>query len=163
VRRTESSSSGVGGCACFFFGFVFLDKKFIRQNRSASKEPGRNVGGIYKGAAGNGGSGAPTAAPTAAAGSGKPPRKPLDTGLKKVPAGAAAEKERTFPTEGYDPKMVEALERDVVQKSPNVRFADIAGLGEVRRVLEEAVILPRLLPDFFKGIRRPWKGVLMVC
>ena len=121
------------------------------------------MGGIYKGAA-VGASAAPAAAAAGApAGSGKPPRKPLDTGLKKAPAVASAEKERTFPTEGYDPKMVEALERDVVQKSPNVHFADIAGLGEVRRVLEEAVILPRLIPDFFKGICRPWKGVLMVC
>lgn len=28
-------------------------------------------------------------------------------------------------------------------------------------MLEEAVVLPLLMPDYFKGIRRPWKGVLM--
>ena len=28
-------------------------------------------------------------------------------------------------------------------------------------MLEEAVVLPILMPDYFKGIRRPWKGVLM--
>ena len=40
--------------------------------------------------------------------------------------------------------------------------ADIAGCGEAKRLLEEAVVLPMLIPDFFTGIRRPWKGVLMV-
>lgn len=30
------------------------------------------------------------------------------------------------------------------------------------RLLEEAVVLPLLVPHFFTGIRRPWKGVLMV-
>lgn len=28
-------------------------------------------------------------------------------------------------------------------------------------MLEEAVVLPLWMPDFFQGIRRPWKGVLM--
>ena len=38
---------------------------------------------------------------------------------------------------------------------------DIAGLTEAKKLLEEAVVLPLILPDFFKGIRRPWKGILM--
>lgn len=37
----------------------------------------------------------------------------------------------------------------------------MAGLTEAKRLLEEAVVLPVLMPEFFKGIRRPWKGVLM--
>jgi katanin p60 ATPase-containing subunit A1 len=37
----------------------------------------------------------------------------------------------------------------------------VAGLTEAKRLLEEAVVLPVLMPEFFKGIRRPWKGVLM--
>lgn len=49
-----------------------------------------------------------------------------------------------------------------MQKNPNVRWDDIADLSEAKKLLEEAVVLPMLLPDFFKGIRRPWKGVLMV-
>lgn len=28
-------------------------------------------------------------------------------------------------------------------------------------VVQEAVVLPLWMPDYFKGIRRPWKGVLM--
>ena len=38
---------------------------------------------------------------------------------------------------------------------------EIADLVEAKRLLEEAVVLPLWVPDYFKGIRRPWKGVLM--
>jgi katanin p60 ATPase-containing subunit A1 len=48
-----------------------------------------------------------------------------------------------------------------LQKNPNVKFEQIAGLREAKRLLEEAVVLPLWMPDFFQGIRRPWKGVLM--
>ena len=37
---------------------------------------------------------------------------------------------------------------------------DIAGLKEAKRLLEEAVVLPLWMPDYFKGIRRPWKVTL---
>lgn len=50
-----------------------------------------------------------------------------------------------------------------MQKNPNIRWDDIADLHEAKRLLEEAVVLPMWMPDYFKGIRRPWKGVLMVC
>ena len=39
--------------------------------------------------------------------------------------------------------------------------ADIAGCEEAKKLLEEAVVLPLWMPDYFKGIRRPWKGVMM--
>ena len=42
------------------------------------------------------------------------------------------------------------LERDIVQKNPDVRWDDIADLHEAKRLLEEAVVLPMWMPDFFK-------------
>jgi len=42
-----------------------------------------------------------------------------------------------------------------------VRWDDVAELREAKQLLQEAVVLPLWMPDFFKGIRRPWKGVLM--
>lgn len=70
--------------------------------------------------------------------------------------------EPRFEIHGPDSELVELLERDILQKQPNVRWKDIADLQEAKNLLEEAVVLPMLIPDFFKGIRRPWKGVLMV-
>ena len=53
------------------------------------------------------------------------------------------------------------LERDVLDTNPGVNFYDIADLEETKRLLQEAVLLPILMPEYFKGIRRPWKGVCM--
>ncbi|XP_057726644.1 katanin p60 ATPase-containing subunit A1 [Arachis stenosperma] len=63
--------------------------------------------------------------------------------------------------EGPDPDLAEMLERDVLETSPGVRWDDVAGLTEAKRLLEEAVVLPLWMPEYFQGIRRPWKGVLM--
>lgn len=34
-------------------------------------------------------------------------------------------------------------------KNPNIKWEDIAELKEAKRLLEEAVVLPMFLPDFF--------------
>lgn len=47
--------------------------------------------------------------------------------------------------------------RDVVDASPGVQWQDVAGLLDAKRVLQENVVLPLLLPEFFQGIRRPIK------
>jgi katanin p60 ATPase-containing subunit A1 len=53
------------------------------------------------------------------------------------------------------------VERDVMERNPNVKFEDIAELEGAKNTLKEAVLLPLLMPDFFRGLRRPWKGVLL--
>ncbi|XP_073053339.1 katanin p60 ATPase-containing subunit A1 [Primulina eburnea] len=63
--------------------------------------------------------------------------------------------------EGPDSDLAAMLERDVLDSSPGVRWDDVAGLSEAKRLLEEAVVLPLWMPEYFQGIRRPWKGVLM--
>uniref|UniRef100_A0A182KB37 Katanin p60 ATPase-containing subunit A1 n=1 Tax=Anopheles christyi TaxID=43041 RepID=A0A182KB37_9DIPT len=73
------------------------------------------------------------------------------------------EVERKFePASHADVDLVDMLERDILQKNPNIHWNDIADLHEAKRLLEEAVVLPMWMPEYFKGIRRPWKGVLMV-
>nr|XP_057928707.1 katanin p60 ATPase-containing subunit A1 [Doryrhamphus excisus] len=77
--------------------------------------------------------------------------------------GEGQEKEvKKFDGAGYDKDLVEALERDIISQNPNIKWDDIADLGDAKKLLKEAVVLPMWMPAFFKGIRRPWKGVLMV-
>jgi katanin p60 ATPase-containing subunit A1 len=66
-----------------------------------------------------------------------------------------------YPGLGYDRDLVEGLERDVLDRNPNVHWEDIASLEDAKSLLEEAVVMPLIRPDLFQGIRRPWKGVLM--
>ncbi|XP_068631226.1 katanin p60 ATPase-containing subunit A1-like [Battus philenor] len=69
--------------------------------------------------------------------------------------------EKVFDTTGYELHLVETLERDILQKNPDVRWKDVIGLDDAKAVLQEAMVLPLVMPNYFKGIRRPWKGVLL--
>jgi len=62
---------------------------------------------------------------------------------------------------GPDAELAQQLERDMLDGSPGVRWEDIAGLAEAKRVLQEAAVLPLQMPEYFTGIRRPFKGVLL--
>ncbi|XP_037383006.1 katanin p60 ATPase-containing subunit A-like 1 isoform X2 [Talpa occidentalis] len=85
-----------------------------------------------------------------------------DKGRKNMQDGASDGEIPKFDGAGYDKDLVEALERDIVSRNPSIHWDDIADLEEAKKLLREAVVLPMWMPDFFKGIRRPWKGVLMV-
>lgn len=61
------------------------------------------------------------------------------------------EEEKKFECHGMERELADILERDIVQKNPNIRWDDIADLKEAKRLLEEAVVLPMWMPDFFKG------------
>ena len=56
---------------------------------------------------------------------------------------------------------IDQIMDEIVDKSPQVRWEDIAGLSFAKQTLQEAVILPNLRPDIFTGLRRPPKGVLL--
>ena len=60
-----------------------------------------------------------------------------------------------------DKHLIEMIERDILESTPSVKWDDIADLRQAKSLLEEAVVLPLWMPDYFQGIRRPWKGVLM--
>ncbi|MCO5591039.1 hypothetical protein L7F22_045015 [Adiantum nelumboides] len=59
-------------------------------------------------------------------------------------------KSRKGRYEGPDQELAEMLERDVLETSPGVRWDDIAGLSEAKRLLEEAVVLPLWIPEYFQ-------------
>lgn len=59
--------------------------------------------------------------------------------------------------EYHDQSTVSAVFRDIVQSNLGVSFDDVASLSTAKRLLNEAVILPLVMPEFFTGIREPWK------
>ncbi|KAJ3040086.1 Katanin p60 ATPase-containing subunit A1, partial [Rhizophlyctis rosea] len=104
---------------------------------------------------------------------GKRPVKKMTSQASLIDQAAAEKREREekvegepqgkpeFEGSGFDKELVEMVKRDILVTTPNVRWTDIAGLREAKSLLEEAIVLPLWMPDFFQGIRRPWKGVLM--
>ena len=60
-----------------------------------------------------------------------------------------------------DSDLIERLEREMLDLAPNVKWSDIAGLDDAKGVLQEAVVLPMMLRNFFSGVRKPWRGVLL--
>ncbi|XP_012161962.1 katanin p60 ATPase-containing subunit A1 isoform X1 [Ceratitis capitata] len=81
---------------------------------------------------------------------------------QNTPKSSPKTKSKIFSPIGYEPHLVDTLEKDILQRNPGVKWSDVAGLNEAKAILQEAVVLPIIMPDFFKGIRRPWRGVLMV-
>lgn len=63
--------------------------------------------------------------------------------------------------EGGDAGLVRQVEADILDVDLGVSFDDIAALDTAKRLLNEAVVLPLLVPEMFTGIREPWKGVLL--
>ncbi|XP_019938168.1 katanin p60 ATPase-containing subunit A-like 2 isoform X2 [Paralichthys olivaceus] len=65
---------------------------------------------------------------------------------------------------GMDGEMSElaaVISRDIYLHSPNVRWEDIIGLEDAKRLVKEAVVYPIKYPELFTGILSPWKGLLL--
>jgi len=53
------------------------------------------------------------------------------------------------------------LSEAIVSEKPDVKWEDVAGLQGAKNAIQEAVIMPIKFPNFFTGIVRPWKGILL--
>jgi katanin p60 ATPase-containing subunit A1 len=119
--------------------------------------------GYVKGS--GGGYSKPSGGKNYSGGGGKGGNKPKDgkgKDGKGVDNGKSAFLLSRYPDgNGPDAELIEMLEREVVDANPNVSFDDIAELNQAKKALQEAVLLPLIIPDYFKGIRRPWRGVLL--
>lgn len=62
---------------------------------------------------------------------------------------------------GYDAKLVEMINTVIVDRSPSVKWEDVAGLDKAKQTLFEMVILPTKRRDLFTGLRRPPRGLLL--
>lgn len=95
--------------------------------------------------------------------------RPHGRGGAAALAGAPAQKARLkgktatprFTGRPGEEELVQLIEGDMHVGRLPVSWDDIAGLEEAKRLLEEAVVYPVLMPDYYQGIRRPWKGVLL--
>lgn len=72
------------------------------------------------------------------------------------------EEEKDLPeVPNVEPKLVEMILNEVLDKSPGVEWDDIAGLEFAKKNIMEAVVWPMLRPDIFTGLRGPPKGLLL--
>nr|XP_019066459.2 katanin p60 ATPase-containing subunit A1-like [Solanum lycopersicum] len=63
--------------------------------------------------------------------------------------------------DGSHPELAARLEKEILDTNPGVKWDDVAGLSDAKRILQETVVLPLFMPEYFQRIRRPWRGVLM--
>lgn len=57
--------------------------------------------------------------------------------------------------------LAETITREIFMKNPNVRWDDVIGLHETKRLLKEAVVMPLKYPQLFQGLLSPWCGILL--
>ena len=60
-----------------------------------------------------------------------------------------------------DPLLLTKIMNEILDKSPNVNWDDIAGLQSAKQMIYETVIWPMKRPDIFTGLRAPPKGLLL--
>ncbi|XP_048139302.1 ATPase family AAA domain-containing protein FIGL1 isoform X3 [Rhodamnia argentea] len=72
------------------------------------------------------------------------------------PDGELPEKLRNL-----EPRLIEHISNEIMDRDPNVRWDDIAGLEHAKKCVTEMVIWPLLRPDIFKGCRSPGRGLLL--
>ncbi|KAJ6754460.1 FIDGETIN-LIKE PROTEIN 1 [Salix purpurea] len=72
------------------------------------------------------------------------------------PDGELPEKLRNL-----EPRLIEHISNEIMDRDPNVRWDDIAGLDHAKKCVTEMVIWPLLRPDIFKGCRSPGRGLLL--
>lgn len=90
-----------------------------------------------------------------------PSTPPLPSTTSTTDADPSEALSREFNPAGFDPDLVRTVLRDILSTAPSVHWSQIAGLRPAKSLLEEAVVLPLWMPEYFTGIRRPWKGVLL--
>ncbi|KAJ1925822.1 putative 26S proteasome subunit yta6 [Tieghemiomyces parasiticus] len=105
-----------------------------------------NLSSGSNGAAKPGGAGRKVPAARTGGTNGKPaePEAPVDERLRNI-----------------EPRMIEMITNEIMDRSPSVEWSDIAGLEHAKEAIKEVVVWPMLRPDLFTGLRGPPKGLLL--
>ena len=53
------------------------------------------------------------------------------------------------------------IESEIMQTNPGVKFSDIIGMEEMKKILYEVIVVPSIRPDLFTGILKPQRGILL--
>ena len=78
-----------------------------------------------------------------------------------VVAKSSDEGDGTQEVSDEEQELLNMISGTIVTESPNVRWIEIAGLENCKQALREAIVLPMLKPELFKGARKPWSGILL--
>lgn len=117
----------------------------MRKDTRTAPSTGAGRGGGGKGPAGSGAN-AKSVANEYQSMSNKESNKEDNSGGNKEDGDG---EEKFVPDCRADFDLVEMLERDILQKHLSVHWDDIADLAEAKSLLQEAVVLPMLMPQFF--------------
>ena len=52
--------------------------------------------------------------------------------------------------DGPHPELAAKLEKEILETNQGVKWDDIAGLSEAKRILQEVMVLPLLMPEYFQ-------------
>ncbi|XP_044004338.1 fidgetin-like protein 1 isoform X2 [Aphidius gifuensis] len=89
---------------------------------------------------------------------------PFQRDKEKTQENTQVDEEMEFEDErlkNIDPKMIELIKNEIMDSGALVKWDDVAGLEQAKRIIKEIVVLPMLRPDIFTGLRRPPKGILL--
>ncbi|HMF30602.1 MAG TPA: AAA family ATPase, partial [Candidatus Lokiarchaeia archaeon] len=87
--------------------------------------------------------------------------------IKRIDAAKAGEGEEGDGAEAVPElsedqmKIRESLLGTIITEKPDVTWEDIAGLRDCKQAMREAIVLPMMKPELFRGARKPWKGILL--
>ncbi|XP_073525729.1 spastin-like [Phyllobates terribilis] len=93
-----------------------------------------------------------------------PRREPAVSGIgsgSRARISTAGASKSNQDSGGQDTKLAEIINTVIVDRSPSVKWDDVAGLEKAKQTLFEMVILPTKRRDLFTGLRRPPRGLLL--
>jgi len=56
---------------------------------------------------------------------------------------------------------LKTIQGTIIDTGVSTKFTDIIGMSDAKKAIYEAIILPIINPELFKGIRHPCKGILL--
>ncbi|XP_065832863.1 spastin-like isoform X2 [Oscarella lobularis] len=90
-----------------------------------------------------------------------PSKEPLHVHPPTKRSNSTSSPKNDFAVPGVDPKLVDLLKNEIIDRSLAVSWDDIAGLHLAKESLQEMVILPAQRPELFTGLRSPARGILL--